>query len=129
MSKKISIGMTVAIVAVVAVIAVICSAAITQSKMNAALTDLSEKKSMYNKLSELDTFVRSNITTDIDEQALVEGICRGYIEGLDDPNFIYMTDAEFAASNITEDDGVKILKLSDGSVLIIQQSAGQVAGN
>lgn len=129
MSKKIPVGLTIAIGAVVAVIAVICSTAITQSKMNKALTDLNEKKSMYNKLSELDTFVRSNITTDIDEQALVESLCRGYIDGLDNPDFVYMTDAEFAASNITEDEGVKILKLSDGSVLIIQQSAVQSTDN
>lgn len=127
MNKKIPVGLAVALMALVAAISVLCSTAIVQNKFNDVLIDFNERQAMYDKLGELDKFVRTNSTTDINEQALVEALCRGYIDGLNNSNFTYMTATEFNQSNIVEDDSIKILRLSDGSVLIIQQVADNTA--
>lgn len=125
MNKKISIGLTIAIAALAAVIAFFAASSIVQNKMNETVTDLNEKQNMYSKLSELDNCVRTNKgSEEIDEAALMEGICRGYIEGLGESKFTYMSAeeySEYSSSNSAESDTVTVIKLSDGSAVIIEE--------
>lgn len=126
MNRKISVGLTIAIAALAAVIAFFVGTQIMRDKVNQTLIDVNEKQAMYSKLYEIDQCVRANKESPIDEKALMEGICKGYFEGLGNSEFSYYTakemeDAQFAES-LSKDENSRIVKLSDGSAVVINIS-------
>ncbi len=128
MNKKISVGLTITVAALAAAIAFFAGGSIVRGKVNQTLIDINEKQAMYSKLYELDQCIRANKEDDIDEKALSEGICSGYIEGLNDPNFTYVTAEELAEIDAS-DGNIKVIKLSDGSAVIIDSASAEDGEN
>lgn len=58
---------------------------------NERVADVNQRQAMYSKLSEIDQTIRQNFVGEIDETALTDGICTGYLAGLGDADAKYLT--------------------------------------
>lgn len=96
MSKKISVGMTVAIAAITATVTFSIGYMASQNKMSNIIKSVSDRQVMYDKLNEIDTAIRKNYSSDVDSNSLNEGICKGYVEGLNEPQAKYLSAAEYS---------------------------------
>lgn len=68
---------------------------LAMDKFNSKIMDYNERVSMYGKLSEMDQSLRRYYAHTIDEQTLQDGICAGYVEGLNDSQVKYYTAQEY----------------------------------
>ena len=101
-----------------------------------------EKAEKYDRLETIDTYVREHYYLDeLDENALMDGILKGYVSGLDDPYSRYMTAEEYSALmtkeagqqvgigvtvSFTEDSLIHITKVDENSPA---EKAGLQAGD
>ncbi len=100
MNKKISLGMAIALMALVAAATFIITYNYSMGVFNSKVKSVSEKEGTYTKLAELDKFIRSSFIGDINEEALMNNIMRGYVSGLGDKYAQYYTPDEY--STITQ---------------------------
>jgi len=71
----------------------ILSARIFENKVS----NVNEKETMYSKLSEVDQTVRQHFYTNIDDNAVIDGLAAGYINSLNDSEAKYYTASEVTA--------------------------------
>lgn len=95
MGKKLSFGATIALMAITAAVTFSISYMVAMNKFNATVADINERQAMYAKLSEIDQTVRQNFLGEIDEAKLKDGICGGYIAGLQDSAGQYLSAAKY----------------------------------
>lgn len=96
MNKKISLGITIGLMALAAAVTFIITYNYSLNVFNSKVKSVSEKESIYTRLSEMDKYVRSNYINDIDEEMLNDSIMNGYIAGLDDRFAKYYSAEEYA---------------------------------
>ena len=96
MSKKISIGvaLTVMLIAMAATFSV--TMAISMNMFNNTVSSVKNKERQYNKLSEIDRFVRSNEYFSINEDTLNDTIAAGYMLGISDKYARYYSAKAYA---------------------------------
>lgn len=115
MNKKISLGMAIAFMAIIAAITFCITMIYSQGSYNQKIKNVQEREQIYKKLSEIDKYVRENFKGEIDEQALLDSIAKGYILGLNDDYGNYFDQEDY-----------KKLKLSnEGNMVGIGISAKQ----
>ncbi|MCD7730962.1 MAG: S41 family peptidase [Oscillospiraceae bacterium] len=107
MNKKISLGIAIGVMALIAAATFIITYNYSMKVFNETVKNVSEKEEVYTRLSELDKYVRANYVGDIDEQALMDSIMEGYVEGLGDRYAVYY-DAEEYAELLRKDAGIKV---------------------
>lgn len=105
MNKKISLGITIALMALTAAAAFIITYNFSMSVFNSKVKSVSEKESIYIHLSELDKYIRSNYINNINEDLLVRQLMRGYISGIEDEYAQYYTADEYAQL-VQKDSGI-----------------------
>jgi len=95
MSKKIPIGITVALL----VIAIVASSAATFftviHRYNELLVDLPQKSEQYIRLSDVDELVRREYFGRVDSEKIDESLARGYLSGLGDSYCYYIAPDEY----------------------------------
>lgn len=96
MNKKISLGITIGLMALAAAVTFIITYNFSLSVFNSKVKSVSEKESIYAKLSEMDKYVRANFISDIDEDSLTNSIMSGYASGLNDRYAQYYSAEEYA---------------------------------
>lgn len=74
MNRKISLGVTIALMSLAAAVAIVITAGYSMYDFNGRMQSLRESEVMYSKLNEIDGYVRQNFYGDIDEEATDE--CR-----------------------------------------------------
>lgn len=132
MSRKLSLGAAVALAAVSAAITVSLTYVYAMKNFNAKVADVNERQVMYNKLSEIDQKVRQEYVGEIDENALNDGICAGYLAGLGDSHAQYMSAEKYKAYlNANKEKkigvGVKTVRDGDGNMEVIQVLSNSAA--
>ena len=95
MSKKITIGMSVAMMFIAATITFTVTMIFSMKYFDALVLNVKERESMYTKISEVDNKVRQNILLDIDEEELNNMTIEGYIAGTGDIYAQYYTAQEY----------------------------------
>jgi len=95
MRKKISIGGAITLAIMLATVTFIMTMIYAQKAFDSRVYNIRERETMYTKLAEVDQFVRRDYYKQIDDDALSDGIVRGYLSGLGDTNARYMTAAEY----------------------------------
>lgn len=103
---------------------------------NERVADVNQRQAMYAKLSEIDQTVRQGFVGEIDETALLDGICNGYVAGLGDSDAKYLSAERYQAylngtSGKTVGVGINTVKDSDGNMEItevIPNSPAETAG-
>ena len=108
---------------------------------NGKVANVAEREELYSKLSEIDKIVRNNYLGDIDEEALMDSIADGYMDGLGDTYSLYMTQEEYKQyqqQNAGELIGIGVTAiLDDSGYLLISsistespaEAAGLLAGD
>lgn len=96
MNKKISLGITIGLMALAAAVTFIITYNYSLNVFNSKVKSVSEKESIYVRLSEMDTYIRANYINEIDEDLLNNSIMNGYIMGIDDRFARYYSAEEFA---------------------------------
>lgn len=96
MNKKISLGITIGLMALAAAVTFIITYNYSLNVFNSKVKSVSEKESIYVRLSEMDTYIRANYINEIDEDLLNNSIMNGYIMGIDDRFAKYYSAEEFA---------------------------------
>ena len=132
MSKKLSLGATVSLMAITAAITVSLTYVYAMNNFNSKMADVNKRQAMYTKLSEIDQKVRQDYIGNIDEAALNDGICAGYVAGLSDLNGKYMSAQKYktylsgtAKNNIGV--GIQTIQDEDGNMEIIDVLANSPA--
>lgn len=118
MKKKISLPIVITIALIVAAIAFSLAYIIATNSMNAKLTDLGEKQALFSTLSEVDNFAREKSFYEVDEEILTEELCRAYAKAYDG-RAIFLTPNEVEDSPYTVNTEYTVLKLADGSAIVI----------
>ncbi len=90
MNKKISLGLTIALIIVSVTATFAITMSVSQRMYNNLITDLPNRAQMYDAVEEIDNIVRSNYYGEIDEAFLDSNLENGYINGLNDPYSYYM---------------------------------------
>ncbi len=132
MSRKVSLGAAVSAAAIAAAVAVSLTYRYSMGKFNAKVADVNERQAMYTKLSEIDQKARQDYVGKIDESALTDGICAGYLAGLGDSHAQYLSPKKYRAYlNATDDRnigvGIQTVRDSDGNMEIIEVTKGSPA--
>lgn len=141
MNKKIPLGIAVGLMALAAAATFIITYNFSLDTFNAKVRSVSEKESVYARLSEMDKYVRSNFWGDINEDMLQNNIMTGYVAGLNDRYAKYYSAEEYVEQTQTEsgitvslgfswdkeESGyIKITEIAPGSSA---ETAGLVAGD
>jgi carboxyl-terminal processing protease len=125
MNHKVSLGLTISITALACAITFIVTSFFSLQGFNEKVQAVNEKAEKYERLEALDTYIRENYYTDLDEDSLMDGLLKGYVEGLDDPYSQYLTSEEYQAlmekeSGQTVGIGVTVTESEEGYIQIIE---------
>ena len=91
MNRKISVGMAVTIVILAMTVTFSVTMLIAMRLFDSTVSSVKEKESMYNKVAEVDRYVRSNDYYTIDETVLYDRLTAGYLLGTGDKYARYYT--------------------------------------
>ena len=91
MNRKISVGMAVTIVILAMTVTFSITMLIAMRLFDSTVSSVKEKESMYNKVAEVDRYVRSNDYYTIDETVLYDRLTAGYLLGTGDKYARYYT--------------------------------------
>lgn len=95
MNKKISLGLSLAILFVAIAITIAITMSVSMRTYNNLIKDLPNRAQMYSSVSEIDDIVRTNYFGTVNEGLLNSEIAEGYATGLGDKYSFYMTANEF----------------------------------
>ena len=84
MNKKISLGAALALMLIVTAVTFSITMIFSRQTFSTTVTNISEREAMYDKLAEIDSYVRKNYYGTIDENNLNDYLSVGYIAGLSD---------------------------------------------
>lgn len=97
MNKRISLGTAIALMFVVAAVTLSATMLYANNKFNRTVSNITEREAMYDKLTEIDTFVRNNYIQDLDEDFLMDCIAEAYMLGIRDTYGDYYSAEEYEA--------------------------------
>ena len=122
MSKKISLGVAFTIALVAMAVTFSLTMVISMNMFNSTVSSVKDKERQYNKLSEIDRFVRANEYFDINEDTLNDTIASGYMLGISDKYARY-----YSAKAYTEKVGVESGRLMNIGVSVIKDTSSGYA--
>lgn len=96
MNKRIpvSVALTVTLIAMTVTFAI--TMLVSMDNFNNAVRSVTQMQAQYNKLADLDSYVRGNYFGDIDDTQLNDRIAQGYLAGVGDKYSVYYSEKEFA---------------------------------
>ena len=141
MNRKISVGMAVSIVILAMTVTFSITMLVAMRLFDSTVSSVKEKESMYNKIAEVDRYVRSNDYYTIDENTLYDRLTAGYLLGTGDKYARYYNATAYTELvnvqngtilgigvelGLDQTGYAKVTKVYDGSPA---QEAGIVVGN
>ena len=96
MNKKISLGAALALMFIITAVTFSITMVFSRQTFSTTVTNISEREAMYDKLSEIDSYVRANYYGTIDETYLNDYLSMGYIAGLSDRYAAYYSAEDYA---------------------------------
>ena len=91
MNKKISLGVAAAIALIAMAVTFSLTMVVSMNMFNTTVSSVKNKERQYNKLSEIDRFVRANEYFTINNDTLNDTIAAGYVLGISDKYARYYT--------------------------------------
>ena len=89
MSKKVSLGVAATVTLIAMAVTFSMTMTVSMNMFNNTVSSVKNKERMYNKLSEVDRYVRANEYFDINDDTLNDTIASGYMLGISDRNARY----------------------------------------
>lgn len=102
MSKKISLGVAATIAIIAMAVTFSLTMVVSMKMFNTTVSSVKNKERQYNKLSEIDRFVRAGEYFTIDEDALNDRLAAGYMNGINDKYAVYYTAKEYSEKQSVE---------------------------
>ena len=96
MNKKISVSVAITVALIAMTVTFSITMIVAMQIFDNTVTSVNEKQSMYNKLAEIDKYVRANAYNTIDDATLNDYIAYGYMLGINDKNAKYYTEKEYS---------------------------------
>jgi carboxyl-terminal processing protease len=132
MNKKISLGATISLMALTAAVAVTITAFCVMGSLNVSISDYSQRASMFQKLTTVDSLVRSNYIGKVDETNLDDGMISGYVNSIGDKYGCYLDAADYKTIKLSNGGisvgiGVNVVKNADGNIKVASVLSGSPA--
>lgn len=102
MSKKISLGVAATIAIIAMAVTFSLTMVVSMKMFNTTVSSVKNKEWQYNKLSEIDRFVRAGEYFTIDEDTLNDRLAAGYMNGINDKYAVYYTAKEYSEKQSVE---------------------------
>lgn len=102
MSKKISLGVAATIAIIAMAVTFSLTMVVSMKMFNTTVSSVKNKERQYNKLSEIDRFVRAGEYFTIDEDTLNDRLAAGYMNGINDKYAVYYTAKEYSEKQSAE---------------------------
>lgn len=102
MSKKISLGVAATIAIIAMAVTFSLTMVVSMQMFNSTVSSVKSKERQYNKLSEIDRFVRAQEFFTIDEDTLNDRLAAGYMNGIGDKYAVYYTAKEYSEKQAVE---------------------------
>lgn len=115
MNKKVSVSVMITIVILAMTVTFSITMLLAMRLFDSTVASVKEKENMYNKIAEIDKYVRSNDYYSIDEDRLYDTIASGYMLGTGDKYAAYYTAAAYA----------DLLNVQNGTVIGIGVELGR----
>lgn len=96
MNKKISVSVAITVAIIAMTVTFSITMIVAMQIFDNTVTSVNEKQSMYNKIAEIDKYVRANAYNAIDDTTLNDYIAYGYMLGINDKNAKYYTEKEYS---------------------------------
>ncbi|WP_455502491.1 S41 family peptidase [Gemmiger sp.] len=118
MSKKISLGVAATIAIIAMAVTFSLTMVVSMQMFNTTVSSVKNKERQYNKLSEIDRFVRAGEFFTIDEDTLNDKLAAGYMNGINDKYAVYYTAKEYSEKQAVEKGtltGIGVAVVNDSS--------------
>ena len=118
MSKKISLGVAATIAIIAMAVTFSLTMVVSMKMFNTTVSSVKNKERQYNKLSEIDRFVRAGEYFTIDEDTLNDRLAAGYMNGINDKYAVYYTAKEYSKKQSVEKGtltGIGVAVVNDAS--------------
>lgn len=102
MSKKISLGVAATIAIIAMAVTFSLTMVVSMKMFNTTVSSVKNKERQYNKLSEIDRFVRAGEYFTIDEDTLNDRLAAAYMNGINDKYAVYYTAKEYSEKQSVE---------------------------
>ena len=102
MSKKISLGVAATIAIIAMAVTFSLTMVVSMKMFNTTVSSVKNKERQYNKLSEIDRFVRAGEYFTIGEDTLNDRLAAGYMNGINDKYAVYYTAKEYSEKQSVE---------------------------
>ena len=102
MSKKISLGVAATIAIIAMAVTFSLTMVVSMKMFNTTVSSVKNQERQYNKLSEIDRFVRAGEYFTIDEDTLNDRLAAGYMNGINDKYAVYYTAKEYSEKQSVE---------------------------
>lgn len=102
MSKKTSLGVAATIAIIAMAVTFSLTMVVSMKMFNTTVSSVKNKERQYNKLSEIDRFVRAGEYFTIDEDTLNDRLAAGYMNGINDKYAVYYTAKEYSEKQSVE---------------------------
>lgn len=102
MRKKISLGVAATIAIIAMAVTFSLTMVVSMKMFNTTVSSVKNKERQYNKLSEIDRFVRAGEYFTIDEDTLNDRLAAGYMNGINDKYAVYYTAKEYSEKQSVE---------------------------
>ncbi len=95
MNKKISVSVSLAVAIIAMTVTVAITWIVAMSLFDTAVASVVDRQAQFEKLAEIDTYVRDRFFGEIDNNYLSDRTAQGYVQGLGDKYSVYYTEKEF----------------------------------
>ena len=122
MSKKVNLAVAATVTLIAMAVTFSITMVVSMNMFNDIVTGVKNREQMYNKLSEIDRYVRNNEYAEINEDTLNDTIASGYMLGINDPYARY-----YSAKAYSERMGLENGRLMNVGVSVIKDSSSGYA--
>ncbi len=95
MNRKITLGAAIAYTAIIAAIVYSIAFISATNQFNEKISDIQTREETYDKLEEVDLWIKSNYYQTTDDSILLDGAAEGYISALGDEHSRYLSAKEY----------------------------------
>lgn len=95
MGRKVSVNVALAITLLAMTVTFAITWLVASANFSTQVNALTEKQAQFDKLAEIDKYVRGNYYGDIEENYLNDRLGRGYLDGIGDRYAVYYSAAEY----------------------------------
>lgn len=134
MNKKISLGLAIALIFISITATFAITMSVSQGIYNGLISRLSNRFELYEGISAIDNYVRTNFYGDFDDDALLSDSASGYMKGLGDSGSFYMTAQDYIeyTRRMKGEGGIGVAAQYDtekGKLIITEVYSGSSAEN